>query len=570
MRVLLDRILSAMTDLIYVVDRDWRIVYAGSAGIKAMGLEEKAVLEKTPEEMEMFSEDPLRQNVRLDHVFLTGEESTGEYRSSASGEERLYSVTWRPLLDEAGSAEYVLILAVDITERVGMERALRSSELQLRSLFENARDAIGISVEGRIAFVNPAYASLLGYASPSEMVGISVFDSVAPSDRERLAAMARQRGSGEAAPFLYEYRGLRKDGAERDFENYVSVYEQDNKVHTVVTTRDITARKQREVARQFLTEASEVLASSLDYEQTLQQVADLAVPQIADWCGVDMPDEDGSIRQLAVAHVDPEKVKWGHELRRLYPPDPKEPQGLPHVLRTGRAEIYADIPDELLVAGARDARHLEMMRQIGLDSLMIVPMIARGRILGAITFVATDESGHHYSEEDLPLAEGLAARAALAIDNARLYRAAQEELAERRRVQDALQASEERFRFALANSNIIVYIQDQDLRYTWIYNGALNGEEPHAYGKNDMDLLEPEDGAYLMDIKRRVLNSGVEERHIIRATPRGEKPLTWKQALLLCAMRPGRLSGSREPPMTLRSAKKPRMSWGGIRWRSRP
>ncbi len=439
--------------------------------------------------------------------------------------ERFLDFVYQPLIEANGTVSGIFAHGVDLTERRQAEQALQDSELKFRSLFENAREAIGIATKGKIVFVNPAYARLLGYDSPEEMIGLSALETVAPIDRARLVEMGQRRNAGEDVPFAYEYRGLKKDGAERDLENYVSSYELNGEMYTVVTTRDITERRQEEIARRFLAEASSVLASSLDYEKTLQQVADLAVPHIADWCGVDMLEADGSISQLAVAHVNPEKVKWGHELRRRYPPDPNAPRGLPNVLRTGQAEIYSHIPDEALVAGARDPEHLEMIRQLGLDSLMMVPIIARERILGAITFVATDESGHHYTEADLELAHGLAARAALAIDNARLYRAAQEELAERRRVQAALLASEERFRFALANSSIIVYTQDRDLRYTWIYNGAISREDAQAYGKTDAEIMAAEDAVPLMEIKARVLQSGVEERHTIRATPPEQETL---------------------------------------------
>jgi PAS domain S-box-containing protein len=298
----------------------------------------------------------------------------------------------------------------------------------------------------------------------------------------------------------------------------------------VLVFRDITKRKQEETARLFLTEASAILASSLDYEQTLQKVADLAVPHIADWCAVDMLDDRGTISQLAVAHVDPEKVKWAHELRKIYPPDPMGKQGLPNVLRTGKSEMYADIPEEVLVASARDAQRLAIIQQIGFRSVLIVPIIARERILGAITFVTTKESGRNYTTEDLILAEGLASRAALAIDNARLYRESQTELMQRRQVQDALRASEERFRFALANSDIAVYMMDRDLRYTWVYNGKISGEQTPLYGKTDGDFLEAEEAELLTEIKRRVLQTGVEERHIVRATITGQ-PVTYYDTL---------------------------------------
>jgi PAS domain S-box-containing protein len=175
----------------------------------------------------------------------------------------------------------------------------------------------------------------------------------------------------------------------------------------------------------FLAEATTLLSSSLDYEKTLEAVAHAAVPWVADWCGVDILGEDGALRRLAVAHVDPAKVEWARELSERYPYDPDAPRGVAGVLRAGRAELYAEVPDELLVASAKDEEHLRIMREIGFNSVMIVPLIAQGRAFGAITFV-TAESGRRYGAEDLAFAEDLARRASLAVENARLYRQAQE------------------------------------------------------------------------------------------------------------------------------------------------
>jgi PAS domain S-box-containing protein len=175
----------------------------------------------------------------------------------------------------------------------------------------------------------------------------------------------------------------------------------------------------------FLAEATTLLSSSLDYEKTLEAVAHAAVPWVADWCGVDILGDDGEVRRLAVAHVDPAKVEWARELSEHYPYDPEAPHGVPAVLRTGRAELYAEIPDELLVAAAKDEKHLRIMRDVGFTSVMVVPLAAHGRVFGAITFV-TAESGRRYGAEDLAFAEDLARRAALAVENARLYQQAQE------------------------------------------------------------------------------------------------------------------------------------------------
>src|SRR5205807_3104299 len=140
--------------------------------------------------------------------------------------------------------------------------------------------------------------------------------------------------------------------------------------------------------------------ASLDYETTLQNVARLVVSQMGDWCGVDMLEPGGGFRSVAVAHVDPEKVRWARQINERYPPDPGAPTGVPSVLRTGRSEIYGEISPELLERAAVDAEHLELIRQLQLHSIMIVPMVARGRTLGAISFVAA-ESGRTYVESDL-------------------------------------------------------------------------------------------------------------------------------------------------------------------------
>jgi len=187
---------------------------------------------------------------------------------------------------------------------------------------------------------------------------------------------------------------------------------------------EIAERRQIEQNLRFLSEASKLLASSLDYQTTLTHVTYLAVPHIADWCTVDMRTEEG-IQQLALAHVDPEKVQWARELNRANPPDPQAPTGLPNVLRTGKPEFYPVIDDAFLVAAAHNEEELALMRLIGFSSAMTVPLMIEGKAIGAITFVAA-ESGRHYTQADLSMAEELASRAALAIQNARLYREAQQ------------------------------------------------------------------------------------------------------------------------------------------------
>ncbi|MEW5960821.1 MAG: PAS domain S-box protein, partial [Chloroflexota bacterium] len=184
---------------------------------------------------------------------------------------------------------------------------------------------------------------------------------------------------------------------------------------------DITERKRSEQAQRILAGAGKLLSSSFEDSTPLARVTRLVVPHLADWCTIHVIEEDGSISQLGLAHVDPAKIKWARRLQRRYPPDWQAPTGVPNVLRTGQSEFYPDISDELIEAVARDADHLRLLRELNMKSAMIVPLLTRERTVGAMTFVWA-ESGRRYKESDLALAEELGRRAALAVENTRLYR----------------------------------------------------------------------------------------------------------------------------------------------------
>ena len=158
--------------------------------------------------------------------------------------------------------------------------------------------------------------------------------------------------------------------------------------------------------------------SSIDYEEILATVARSAVPTLADWCTVDLVEPGSPLpRQVAVAHVNEQKVRLARELGERYPRDPDAPRGVPEVLRTGKSELYPHIPRELLERGGRDEEHLRLIREMALESAMIVPLRVRGRTFGTLTFVYA-ESKRHYTQDDLSFAEDFARRAAMAIENA--------------------------------------------------------------------------------------------------------------------------------------------------------
>lgn len=189
---------------------------------------------------------------------------------------------------------------------------------------------------------------------------------------------------------------------------------------TIMVTEDVTAQKRAEQRAAFLASANEVLSSSLDYEQTLRNVAELAVPQIADWCAVDLMDDSGDRKPVAVAHVDPARLALAEELRRYEPQELNPEQGLGRVFRTGEPMLYPEVTDEMLKSSAVDERHLELLRAVEMRSALVVPMKLGARTLGAMTLVMA-ESGRRLDRSDVDLASQAAARAAVAIENARLY-----------------------------------------------------------------------------------------------------------------------------------------------------
>jgi signal transduction histidine kinase len=185
-------------------------------------------------------------------------------------------------------------------------------------------------------------------------------------------------------------------------------------------SRSRVAAEVAEHRARFLASAAAALVSSLDYESTLKTVARLAVPEVADWCGVDLLDADGTLRRITLAHADPEKVQLAKRIEELYPEDPAADYGRGHVIRTASPVVVPRISPEMLALGARDARHLEMLQALSPHAYMCVPMVVQGRAIGTLTFVSA-ESGREYGDADRRFVEDLAWRAALAVENARAY-----------------------------------------------------------------------------------------------------------------------------------------------------
>ena len=351
----------------------------------------------------------------------------------------LVSLTVSPIKDASGKIIGASKIARDITQR----KQADAERARLASVLEKSLNEIYIfdTTHLRFQYVNEGALRNLGY-SMEAMRQMTPLDLEPEFTVEKFRALVAPLLNGEMEKLIFYIMHRRADGSLYPVEVHLQCVAHAGEHVFMAVILDITERRKGEEERErllaseqlaraqaeeaenrarFLAEASASLASTLDYEATLANVAQAALPGIADWCAVHLREPDGGIRVVATAHFDPAKLAIAKELRERYPDDPDSPFGMPAVLRSGQSLLYPEIADDLLVATCRDAEHLALVRGLGLKSAIIVPLIANGQTLGAITLVAA-ESGRHFSEADLPFAEDLAARAAAAAENARLYR----------------------------------------------------------------------------------------------------------------------------------------------------
>jgi PAS domain S-box-containing protein len=335
-------------------------------------------------------------------------------------------VTLAAVEDDQGRLRGFSNVARDLSERKRVEEALRDREERLRLLFESVQDyaMFMVSPEGRVESWNPGAERLEGYRS-REIIGEPIARFFPPEEIEqgfpgRLLARA-------AAEERAEYEGwlVRKNGVKFWASIILSaVTDQDGTLRGFSTVaRDLTERMRVERAQTFLSEASAVLAGSLDYPVALEKVAQLATRELAHWCVIHMIEAE-MLRPVAVAHADRDKAKIAAAALHSIPREPQQPHAVAMVARTGHSELYADTSVAPWAGEALGVEPADALETLGLGSYMCIPLAVRGQTFGVITFVS--DAARPYDPHDVGVAEELARRAALAVDNARLDREAQE------------------------------------------------------------------------------------------------------------------------------------------------
>lgn len=339
--------------------------------------------------------------------------------------------------------EGIMVILEDSTQhiqddkrRIGSEEMLRKNNSILQAIIEGVQDAIFVKdIEGNYVMMNASGAQFLGKPVKA-VLGKSPW-KIFPKEEAEHILKTDKKVITTRKTMTYE-ECLTGPTGQRVYLTTKGIYKDlgGKPLGIIGISRDITEQKKSEEILAFLSRASALLSSSLDYKRTLASLAKLIVPYMADWCVIDSIDDTHSLAsRLAIAHKDPKKIALAKRLGKEYPSRPNATRGVYHVIRTGEPELYPQITDEVLIKFAQDKKHLSLLRKVGLRSAMIIPLQIKKKTYGAISFV-TAESSRHYTKADLLFAQELARRAAQAIDNAFLYQKAQEEIKSRKKAEE--------------------------------------------------------------------------------------------------------------------------------------
>lgn len=363
-------------------------------------------------------------------------------------QQMFWHVSHHPIFNDKGHVEAVYQATEDITEKILTQKKLALTQYQFNQALSHGM--IGTwtwDIKAGKVFAGENLSRMFGldYQVAKKGLGLERFlQSIHPSDRERVSSEIESAMSSNAI-YESEYRTINRDGDVRWViaRGRVELDESGEPASFPGVVVDVTDRKTIENNLNFLTVASTQFSSSLDYKKTLNSIAKMVVPHIADWCTIDLLEDDKIVR-VATAHKDPKKVKWAEQLyeKQGGAPDINTPTALTNVLRTGEVMYMPEISDEMLVAAAKSAEELKLMRDLGFSSCIIVPLKIADVTIGSITLIST-ESKIHYKQADVEMAKALANRAATAVDNALLYQSAQYEIDERKTLQSQLENANE-------------------------------------------------------------------------------------------------------------------------------
>ena len=427
-------------DFIGIVDANGKPTHLNPAGRRLVGLSPDFPVEQTeiadyyPPETRAFAEEVIVQSTLKDG-YWQGETF---FRNWRTGERIPISDRHFMIRDpETGQVLGMATIVRDVSELWRAQAEIRRANAELaqaRAFVENVLESsteysiIAKDLDRRVLAWNKGAARIYGY-EPSEIVGKSSDVLHVPEELDSGAVAALHRLALDAGKATGLFRRRRKDGTE--FIARVVITRRDdaagNPVGYLLVSHDVTAEQRQLERQQFLAEVGAALQSSLDYASTIERIAELVVHFIGDGCAIDVLEDVGKLRRMRVVHADPRQAGLAEALERFLP---EQHHPIWRVLETGHPILYRDISPELLRSVAKDEAHLQLLEQLKVKSAMFVPLVLSRRIIAVLTIVSC-RADRKYGQEDLGLAEELARRASLALDNARLYELAQEAISAR-------------------------------------------------------------------------------------------------------------------------------------------
>jgi PAS domain S-box-containing protein len=499
------QLLESLEDyVIFTTDRDGNINSWNIGAEKIFGYRDKEIIGKNAEILYVPNDRNNKDHEKeLKNALRFGREKNERWHLKKNGDRFWGFGLVFPLKDSKGVVHGFTKVMRDLTERKKIAEEIKVQAQVLESMAE------GVSIsnkDGIIIYTNPVEDRLFGYRR-GELIGqhVSIQNSYPPVQNKRIVGNIIRQLETKSV-WSGEISNIKKDGTPFTTYARITAIEINGEKHWVCVQEDITQRKKAEQIikkseeqQKFLAKSSKILSSSLNYHHTLTKFAKLAVPAIADWCTIYIKEKDGKIKRLTIVSTDAKNSKIAEMIQSSFKINPEAREGVPEVIRSGKALLYDRPSSQKLAADVHEADELaKIVEGLGIQSWMCVPLINRKKIFGAISFKSSS-SNRHYTKDDLNFVTELSRHAAIAIENARLYKEAKEEISERKKVEESLRYSEERFRSLIEQSTDAIQLINAEgkILYTSESIKKVLGYTPdELLGYGPSSFLHPEDTEY--------------------------------------------------------------------------